>query len=92
MKFLRYIKEAEEETDQKTKDIERIVQMVKAATDKNQLNNAVKTAAPLYKIYGDEWLSDLKKALSVDIVPETVKQFIEITKNFSEKLTHLKEN
>ena len=67
-----------------------VVKAVKTATDNNGLNSAVKKAAPLYKEHGEKFLTDLKKAMSVDIKPEMVDRFIEIAKNFSDKLTHLK--
>ncbi len=82
--------ETQDSEAKKLTDITSIVNTVTKATDKNGLNSAVKTAAPLYKQYGEQWLTDLKKALSVDITPEVVNRFIEITKNFSDKLTHLK--
>lgn len=82
----------QEAEEQKVKDIESIVDSVKNATDKNQMNNAVKQTAALYKQYGEEWLTQFKKALSVDITPEIVERFMEYVKNFSEKLIHIKDN
>lgn len=81
----------QEAEEQKVKDIEAIVDKVKAATSKNDLNSAVKVAAPLYKEYGEEWFKQLKKALSVDIVSEIVDEFMTVTRNFSERLIHLKD-
>lgn len=90
-------KEKEEKTpeqeaeEQKVKDITAIVDKVKASTSKNDLNSAVKTAAPLYKEYGEKWFKELEKALRADITDDMVDRFIMITKNFSDKLTHIKE-
>ena len=81
----------QEAEEQKVKDIEAVVDAVKSAVDKNGLNSAVKKAAPLYKEYGEQWLKDLKTALLIHIKPEMTERFIEITKNFSDKLVHLKE-
>lgn len=82
--------EAQDTEAKKLSDIKSIVDTVVKAVDKNGLNSAVKRAAPLYKQYGDQWLTDLKKSLSVDVTPEMVNRFMEIVKNFSDKLTHLK--
>ena len=82
--------EAQDTEAKKLTDITSIVDTVVKAVDKNGLNSAVKKAAPLYKQYGDQWLTDLKKAMSIDVTPEMVSRFMEIVKNFSDKLTHLK--
>lgn len=83
--------EAQAAEEEKVKAIDMVVDTVKAAVDKNGLNGAVKKAAPLYKEYGEQWFKDLKKSMLVHIKPEMVDRFMEITKNFSDKLVHLKE-
>jgi hypothetical protein len=82
--------EPEPEVDDSVADIEKIVDMVVGATDKNGLNSAVQSAGSMAKQYGKAWLGQLKKALLVDVQPETVDRFIDYATKFSEKLTHLK--
>ena len=84
------VKDAPEEKDPAQEDIKKIVNGVKMATDANKMNNFVKQAAAMYKVYGNGWLPSLKKALLVDIVPETVERFIKYVEEFAETLTHIK--
>lgn len=91
MRFFNYINEEDAAgPDEETAAIEKIVDTVKMATDKNAMNSGVEQAGAFYKLYGDKWLDKLEKALRVDIVKDIVDRFIEYTKNFSDKLEHLK--
>lgn len=91
MRLTIYLNEEAEEKDPAQEDIKKIVNGVKMAVDANQMNNFVKQAAAMSKIHGSGWLPQLKKSLSVDIVPETVEKFVKFVEEFAEKLTHIKE-
>lgn len=92
MKFKKFISEVAEVVSDDEADLQRIVDGAKAAVSKSQINGIVQQAGNMYKLYGDEWLERLEKALRVDIVPDFVDRFIEYTKNFSLKMGHLKQD
>jgi hypothetical protein len=92
MRLNNFIREAEEkeEKDPAIEDINRIVDTVKMAVSSSQMNGAVKQAAAMSKLYGGDWLSKLEKAMGEFIKQDTIDRFIEYTKDFSERLDHIK--
>lgn len=90
LKYLKSVKEETEEVSDEEKDADKIVGIVKSATNAGAMNKAVEQAGAMYKLYGPGWLKTLEKKLNIDIKSDTVEKFIKYTKNFSEKLTHLR--
>ena len=101
MRLLHHLYEAEEEketpeekaqksAEEKEKAVEKFTGMVLAATAPEMLNVIIQQVAPMYVLWGDDWLQALDDALK-DIVSDKLRnEFIRIVKNVSVRFSHIK--
>ena len=81
---------AKKSAEEQEKAVERFTKMILAAVKPEMLNMVVQQVAPMYVLWGDDWLQSLDDALKEIVSDKLRNEFIKIVKNVSIRFHHIK--
>ena len=89
-KITKYLKEGKMKTVSKKVALEKIIKVIKSAKTDAQLKTATNMAANFYKMYGENFINDLKQSISPRMFGKLEKKLLDIIDYQEDKINHMK--